>query len=180
MNKMHSYNFKIVVIGDTGVGKTSLINQFITHKFKKDYISTIGVNILIKDLEIKKDQNDYKVQLMFWDIGGQEKYTNVRHMFYHGTNGAIIVYDVTRLATFRAVYDFLKDLENTIQKKVPFIILGNKIDLVDMRHIEQEEGEKLKDTTGAIAFFETSAKTGVSVEESFRLIAQACLKIAVK
>ncbi|NVM27966.1 MAG: GTP-binding protein [Candidatus Helarchaeota archaeon] len=177
---MRSYNFKIVVIGDSGVGKTSLINQFISKKFDKDYISTIGVNILLKDIELEKDQEKYKIQMMFWDIGGQEKYTNVRHMFYRGANGAIVVYDLTRPVTFNAVPIFLKDLEDTLQKKVPFILLGNKVDLSDMRHITQEEGNNLGETTGSLAFFETSAKTGEKVEDSFRIIAEACIKVASK
>jgi len=179
---MRQYNFKITVIGDVGVGKTSLINQFILKKFQKDYVSTIGVNILLKDINIKlkDDPTKYECQLMFWDVGGQEKFNNVRHMFYKGTNGAIVVYDTTRPATFLKVPDFLQDLEITIQAKVPFILLGNKNDLKDMRHVERENGEKLGATSNAIAFFESSAKIGANVEESFRLIAEACLKNALK
>lgn len=176
----HQYNFKVAVIGDVGVGKTSLINQFILKKFQKDYISTIGVNILLKDVEITLNTIKYECQLMFWDVGGQEKFNNVRHMFYKGANGAIVVYDITRPATFLKVPDFLQDLENTLRAKVPFIVLGNKNDLKDMRRVERENGEKLGTTSNAIAFFETSAKTGDNVKESFRLIAEACIKKVVK
>lgn len=177
---MPQFNFKIVVIGDTGVGKTSLINQFILKKFEKDYISTIGVNILLKDLELEVNNVSNKVQLMFWDVGGQEKFSNVRHMFYKGANAAIVVYDLTRPATFLKVPDFLQDLENTLQKKIPFVILGNKDDLQDMRHVEPENAEKLRETKNGLAFFETSAKTGDNVKKSFQLIAESCLKRATK
>jgi Ras-related protein Rab-7A len=176
------FSFKVAVIGDSGVGKTSLINQFISHRFERDYISTIGVNILLKDLEINygKKNLDYLVQLMLWDIGGQEKYTKIRHMFYQGANACIIVYDLTRPASFLMVPDFLQDLEEFLQRKVPTVILGNKLDLKEMRRVEQENGEKLKETTNAIAFFETSAKTGENVERSFDIIAKACLEDALK
>ncbi len=176
------YNFKIAVIGASGVGKTSLINQFILKKFAKDYISTIGVNILLKDLTItlENDSTVYECQLMFWDVGGQEKFNNVRQMFYKGTNGAIIVYDITRPATFTKAPVFLEDLQSTLKSKVPYIILGNKNDLQKMRRVECEEGNQLMKGTNALAFFETSAKTGDKVEDSFHLIAKACLKNVFK
>jgi len=173
------FNFKIAVIGDIGVGKTSLINQFISKKFEKDYISTIGVNILIKDLEITYEENDYLVQLMLWDIGGHEKYTKIRHMFYQGSNGTIIVYDITRPASFLVVPDFLQDLSEFLQRKIPIILIGNKLDLLKMRRVERENGENLMKTTNALAFFETSAKTGENVEQSFQIMAEACLREAL-
>jgi len=176
------FSFKIACIGDTGVGKTSLINQFISKKFEKDYISTIGVNILLKDLKMVfgSDKGNYEVQLMLWDIAGQEKYSRIRHMFYQGSNACIIVYDITRPASFLVVPEFLQDLEEFLQRKVPIIILGNKVDLKDLRRVEQENGEKLQETTNALAFFETSAKTGENVEHSFEIIAKACLEDSLK
>ena len=125
----HRFNFKIAVIGSSGVGKTSLINQFISKKFERDYISTIGVNILIKDIDIELNEEKYAIQLMFWDIGGQEKYTNVRHMFYKGSNGAILVYDTTRPNTFLSVPTYLEDLEQYLNKQIPWIPeIGNGIE----------------------------------------------------
>ena len=122
-------------------------------------------------MKIKYNNEDYDCQLMFWDVGGQEKFNNVRHMFYKGTNGSIVVYDTTRPITFLKVPDFLQDLETTLRAKVPFIVLGNKIDLKDMRRVERENGEKLVASSNAIAFFETSAKTGINVSELFHYAA---------
>ena len=136
-------------------------------KFEKDYISTIGVNILIKDIDVEMKGDQYAVQLMFWDIGGQEKYTNVRHMFYKGANGAILVYDTTRPNTFLQVPEYLEDLETYLGKRIPFILIGNKIDLTDLYKVPRENAEKLKETTNALAFFETSAKTGENVDSAF-------------
>jgi len=175
---VHRYNFKIAVIGFSGVGKTSLINQFISKKFKQDYISTIGVNILIKDINLELNDTQYEVQMMFWDIGGQEKYTNVRHMFYKGANGAILVYDTTRPNTFLQIPEYLEDLNTYLGRQIPFILIGNKIDLTDLYKVPRENAEKLQKTTNAIAFFETSAKTGANVEQSFELLARVCLNSA--
>lgn len=174
------FNFKVAVVGAAGVGKTSLINQFILKKFQKDYISTIGVNILLKDMELEFQGTMYYAQLMFWDVGGQEKFDNVRHMFYQGANAAIVVFDQTRPATFLRVPDFLHDLEMTLKGKVPFVLLGNKIDLTDMIRVERSSAENLAKTSNALAYFETSAKTGANVEHSFQLLAEACLKKALK
>ncbi|MFX1297213.1 MAG: Rab family GTPase, partial [Promethearchaeota archaeon] len=152
----------------------------ISKKFERDYISTIGVNILIKDIKVDLVGTQYEIQLMFWDIGGQERYTNVRHMFYKGANGAIVVYDTTRPNTLLQIPEYLDDLEKYLGKKIPFIILGNKIDLIDLYRVPRENAEKLKETTGALAFYETSAKTGKCVEDSFKIIANACMKNALE
>jgi len=163
------YFFKISVVGDKAVGKTALIDRYVNRKFEEDYISTMGVNITIKD--ITSDEN--YIQLMLWDIGGSEKWMNVRNMFYKGTNGIILVYDVTRPATFLNVTHYLQDMEETIQKKVPFILIGNKVDLEDIRKITTKNAEELMKTSNAVAYFETSAKTGDNVESAFQLIAEA-------
>ena len=172
------FSFKVAVIGDVGVGKTSLINQYVLKKFEKDYISTIGVNILIKDVEKELAGTAYNIQLMFWDIGGQERYGNVRHMFYRGASAAILVYDITRPASFLMVPDYLKDLSDTLQKQIPFILLGNKVDLQESRHVEHDNAENWAKSAEALAFFETSAKTGENVEDAFQIIAETCLKSA--
>lgn len=159
-------------MGDYAVGKTSLIDRYVNEKFEADYIATMGVNITLKNFKL----GDLPVQLMLWDIGGSDKWANLRTMFYRGSSGVILVYDVTRPATFLNITHYLEDMEHTINKKLPFILLGNKVDLEHLKKIEPEIAEKLMEESNGVALFETSAKTGENVENAFKLIAQACLK----
>lgn len=170
------YFFKISVVGDRAVGKTSLIDRFVNEKFEDDYIATMGVNITLKDTTV----DDIPVQLMLWDIGGAEQWAKVRKMFYRGSSGVLLVYDVTRPATFLNVTNFLQALEKTIQKQIPFILIGNKNDLTHIKKIPPENAGELMKAANAVSFFETSAKTGINVENAFALIGKACLDTAKK
>ena len=172
MAQMSIYNFKVSVVGDKAVGKTSLIDRYVNEKFEENYIATMGVSITLQDLKV----DGTSVQLMLWDIGGSEKWDRVRGMFYRGSNAVILVYDVTRPSTFLNLTHFLQDMEESLQKKIPFILLGNKIDLADLKKIEPENASSLMKESNAVAFYETSAKTGENVEKSFQEIAGACLK----
>ena len=172
MRKRPEYFFKISVVGDKAVGKTSLIDRYVNEKFEEDYIATLGVNITIKDLVL---ESGIKVQLMLWDIGGSEKWAKLRKMFYQGSSGVIFVYDITRPATFLNIPQYLEDLEKTIQDKIPFILIGNKVDLEQIKKIHPENAENLMKASNAVSFFETSAKTGENVETAFKMIAQASL-----
>jgi len=166
------YFFKISIIGDKAVGKTALIDRYANQKFEEDYIATMGVNITIKDIMF--DEN--YIQLMLWDIGGSERWMNVRNMFYKGSNGIILVYDVTRPSTFLNITHYLQDMEEAVQKKIPFILIGNKVDLEDLRKIPAKNAEDLMNASNAVAFFEASAKTGENVENAFQLLAEAVFK----
>jgi small GTP-binding protein len=163
------YFFKISIVGDKAVGKTALIDRYANQKFEEDYIATMGVNITIKDIMLAEN----KIQLMLWDIGGSEKWMNVRNMFYKGSNGIILVYDVTRPSTFLNITHYLQDMEETIQKKVPFVLIGNKADLRYLKKTPAENAQNLLKASNAVAFFETSAKQGDNVENAFQMIAKA-------
>lgn len=187
MSEEETYNFKLVMVGAGGAGKTSLIKQFVENTFSESYKETIGVNILIKDLKIDKKK---KVQLLCWDVAGQERFGRVRQMYYRGASAAIIVYDVTKPKTFLAVPDFVQDFREVIQdENVPLILIGNKIDLRnemegistsllkdDVAPISTEKGLEMSQLISAIDFFETSAKTGEQVEEAFLRIANELIK----
>ncbi|NHI92611.1 MAG: GTP-binding protein [Candidatus Lokiarchaeota archaeon] len=160
------FSFKIVLIGNTGVGKTSLVNRYVTNQFRDDYIPTLGVNIMIK--EISLGGGGPKIQLSIWDVGGQEKWARVRHMYYKGSKAALVVYDITSLKSYGSVPDLVEEYKESVTKKESiFILVGNKIDLKNNRRVMVENGEEMKKKINARNFFETSAKDGIMVERAF-------------
>ena len=157
---------KIVVLGDAGVGKTSLVNQFVEDKFKEDYKATMGVNIVIKNIELEKIQS--RARLILWDIAGQEQYEKTRGAYYEGCAGALLVYDITRYSSFENVqFKWLKDYKNHVDKEGSLILIGNKNDLEDQRYVFNEDAKNLAKEINAIEFIEASAKTGDNVENAF-------------
>ena len=165
--------YKIIVIGDPSVGKTSLLTKFATDKFKAQYIPTVGVNIVKEKLELKVDNKEITVNLMLWDVAGQPQFYMLHKPYFNGADGMLLVFDVTRTSTFSNV----KNWRNTTVKyglsAIPRLLIGNKIDLKDERKISKEAhvghlAEELNAT-----YFETSAMTGENVDLIFRNIATA-------
>ena len=169
---------KLAVLGDSGVGKTSLINQYIQHSFTADYLPTLGVNIVIKDIRIKRT-NTF-VRLTLWDIAGQEKYDLTRRLFFQGCEGVLLVYDITRPLTFDNIkYKWLKEFKKFTDKDCIYILIGNKVDLRDegtisiedrLNVMSFEKGKKFASTIKASNFIETSAKLGDNVEKAFEAL----------
>ena len=171
---MGEYVYKIIVIGDPAVGKTSLINRFIQDQFESEYKETIGTNILKKVIKLKNDI----VNFTMWDIAGQERWTDMRQVYYKGAAGAIIVYDVTRKITYQHVNNYwYPDLKSFVEvKKMPIILIANKTDLENkLKRVDTIQGEELGGKVGALKFLETSAKTGQNVEEAFTYLAKTLL-----
>ncbi len=167
--------FKITILGQSAVGKTSLINQFVEETFQEDYKPTLGANIIRKDVNI--DKVNAKVRLIMWDLAGQEKYNVIRSMYFQGCVGSLLVYDVTRHDSFAAIESkWLKDFKNYVKKEGAYILIGNKIDLEEQRTVEKEEGEKLAIEIGASSFIETSAKLGKNVEKAFKNLVYQILR----
>jgi len=155
---------KLVLLGDSAVGKTSLINMYAHHQFKEDYKPTLGVSICVKELETEHNQ----IRLVIWDISGQEKYDLSRKMFFQGVVGALFIYDITRHATFKNIESkWLEDLNEYGEKDLAYVLIGNKIDLQDSRTVSNEEGRALADKIDASNLVETSAKYGENVEKAF-------------
>lgn len=157
---------KLVLLGSPAVGKTSLINRFVHHSFEEDYHSTLGVNIVVKEINL---DSDTLVKLIFWDIAGQEKYDLSRQMFFQGCVGGLFVYDITRPSTLHDIEaKWLPDLKKYGNEKAPYLLIGNKSDLEETRAISIEEGKDFSDKLGALEFMETSAKSGENVEKAFK------------
>lgn len=173
--KSLGFVFKIVVLGDGAVGKTSLIKQWTEGTFRTDYILTIGSNFAVKSLNIE----DKPIKLQIWDLAGQPHFSDVRVLFYKGAMGAMYVFDVSRTESYDNVIKWYEELKN-ICGDVPRVLLGNKVDLTDQRKITPEKGLELAKRLGGIPYFETSAKTGKQVNEAFQKIAQLVYEVAKK
>ncbi|MFX1469551.1 MAG: Rab family GTPase [Promethearchaeota archaeon] len=164
--------FKVVILGDAAVGKTSLINRFVEDKFSEDYRATLGANIVRKDVNL----NNLRVRLIMWDLAGQEKYRVVRSMYFQGCEGALLVYDVTRYNTLDNINSrWLRDFKKYVKKKGVYLLIGNKVDLKDQIVIPTERGKELAIKINASSFIETSAKLGKNIEDAFSLLVHQIL-----
>jgi len=161
---MSEYIFKIVLIGPGAVGKTSLIQRFVHNKFSEKYELTIGVDFLTKTVELDRGVT----RLSIWDIGGQERFKFMRNRFYSGAGGAILVFDLSRSQTYKDIKKWLKEFRQFAGNNIPFILIGNKADLVEDigEVIKKSEAQKFAENERSI-YIETSAKTGDNVEEAF-------------
>ena len=161
--------FKLLLIGDTAVGKTSMILKYTDNKFPDTHIATIGVEYKTKTICTDK----YKITLNIWDTSGQERFKSITKSFFRNTNGVLFVYDITNNKTFSNVKNWIKDSE--MLGKFDSIICGNKIDLKDKREVKfdalKEYGLKQE-----IPFIEASAKTGDKIDEAFKMIAEQIIK----
>jgi small GTP-binding protein len=153
---------KIILIGDGGVGKTSLVQQFVHRKFSRIYKTTIGVDITPLNTIIA--QTAKRVRFVLWDMSGQTHFKRFRTRFYSGTSGALIVYDLTSANSYRNVHTWVKECRDNCRKKVPMVIVGNKADLADL-HIKQTRPPINNEPE--ILVMKTSAKENSGVDDAF-------------
>lgn len=174
--KSGEYAFKLILGGDGAVGKTSMVHRFVEDVFNVDYKSTIGTSIMKK--ECKFEGLESKVRFVIWDLAGQSQFKRVRQSYVANAEAGILVCDVTRRETFDNVKiwwdEIIKEAEG-----ITLILVGNKIDLVDSRQVSKEEGEALANELG-LSYIETSAKTGESIEDAFKILALQIIKIYVE
>lgn len=173
MSQPREIIFKIVVLGEGSVGKTSMVLQYCEKKFNESYIMTIGSNFAVKVVTIPNV--DVITRLQIWDLAGQNSFVFVRPGFYRGSSGGIYVFDITRRDTYEKIRDWVKESHDHLQN-VPFLLVGNKLDLRDERVISKREGEKLAQEINAIAYFETSAKTSENLDTAFYKLTAAMLQ----
>ncbi|MHA1267175.1 MAG: GTP-binding protein [Candidatus Helarchaeota archaeon] len=156
------YVFKVVIIGDAGVGKTTTTVQFAHSKFESEYKPTIGVSIVKNEYWIEKDLVNFQI----WDIAGQSFWKDMRKIYYGGAQGCLILYDVTRPSSFQNIQYWKSEVDTFISNAVPCLLCANKIDLDDIRKISREEGERLAQEL-EIPYIEISAKTSQNIDEAF-------------
>lgn len=167
--------FKIIVIGDPAVGKTSLLRNFSDEGFESEYIATVGVNITKEKVRIKNDIGEEKeVSLMIWDIAGQPQFYMLHRPYFNGADGMMLVYDTTRSSSFSNVNNWYSTSVKYGLSGIPRVLIGNKIDLKDEKKIILPMAEHLSQKLNA-PFFETSALTGENVSSIFHKIAELTL-----
>ncbi|KAI0823868.1 GTP-binding protein ypt1 [Trametes gibbosa] len=163
----YDYLFKLLLIGDSGVGKSCLLLRFAEDAFTDSYLSTIGVDFKIRTIELEGKT----VKLQIWDTAGQERFRTIAAAYYRGAHGIIMVYDVTEAETFSNVKGWITEIERYASEGVKKLIIGNKSDLVERKVVEYSVAKEFSDSL-SIPFIETSAKNSTNVEEAFSLMAK--------
>ena len=174
MTEEYDYLFKSIVVGDGGVGKTALTLRFSKGFFTEDYKMTIGVDFHVKTINIDSNEGPIRAKLQIWDTGGQERFSSIRPMYYRGSLGALLIFDLTNSATFEHLPGWIEEVRNNIKNEIPFLLVGNKSDLVDQRAVSLDEINTFTRDFN-LYYMETSAKTGDGVGDCFYIL--ACLMI---
>ncbi|RPD55675.1 GTP-binding protein ypt1 [Lentinus tigrinus ALCF2SS1-7] len=167
MPEGYDYLFKLLLIGDSGVGKSCLLLRFAEDAFTDSYLSTIGVDFKIRTIELE----GRTVKLQIWDTAGQERFRTIAAAYYRGAHGIIMVYDVTDNETFANVKGWMQEIERYASEGVKKLIIGNKSDLVEKKVVEYSIAKEFADSLG-VPFIETSAKNSTNVEEAFTMMAK--------
>lgn len=176
MSEEYDYLFKSIVIGDGGVGKTSLSLRFSKGIFTEDYKMTIGVDFHVKTIIVETSEGVITCKLQLWDTGGQERFGHIRPMYYQGALGAVVVYDITNYASFEHLPQWIEEVRTNINYEIPLLLVGSKSDLAGQRAVSIRE---INDFTRDFNLFymETSSKTGDGVMDCFYIL--TCLMLGV-
>lgn len=169
--KAYDYLFKLLLIGDSGVGKTCVLFRFSDDAFNSTFISTIGIDFKIRTIELEGK----KIKLQIWDTAGQERFRTITTAYYRGAMGILLVYDITQEKSFENIKNWIRNIEQHASEDVEKMILGNKCDMEDKRAVSKERGEALAGDYG-VAFMECSAKANINVEDAFLQIASTIKK----
>ena len=157
--------FKVVLVGDSSVGKTNIMSKYLKNEFHEDSKATVGVEFGSKQFTVEGHQ----VKAQIWDTAGQERYKAITSAYYKGAKGAFVVYDITRKQSFDSVDRWINDIKAAADKNLTIIIIGNKCDLEDQRQVNKEQGEEKAKSFGC-AFLETSALSGDNLDKAFTLM----------
>lgn len=166
MNPEYDYLFKLLLIGDSGVGKSCLLLRFADDTYTESYISTIGVDFKIRTIEL----DGKTIKLQIWDTAGQERFRTITSSYYRGAHGIIVVYDITDQESFNNVKQWLQEIDRYACENVNKLLVGNKCDLTAKRAVEIQAAKEYADQLG-IPFLETSAKSSTNVEQAFLTMA---------
>ncbi|KAF1374969.1 hypothetical protein PFLUV_G00234540 [Perca fluviatilis] len=171
MAKQYDFLFRLLMLGDSGVGKTCVLRRFTESEFDPSHISTIGVDFKMKTLEL----DGIRVRVQIWDTAGQERYHTITKQYYRRAQGIIFVYDITSESSFQHLVKWASDVDEYAQDKVQRILVGNKCDEELRRQVTKDQGNKLAETYG-MEFFETSAFNSMNICESFTRVTELVLQ----
>ena len=167
----YQFIFKLILIGNSGVGKSSIIQRYMKNTFEESYKCTIGVDFLMKTLNL----NGKTVKLQLWDTAGQEKYKSMVASYYRGANVALVVFDITSHASFDSLPVWIENYYKNGPEQKNIILIGNKKDMEESRQVTQKEAEMFSETNNMM-YFETSAKEGDNIEYIFTYAAEKLLE----
>ena len=171
MTSEPNVTFKILTIGESGVGKTCILRRFVENKFLKNHLATIGIDFKTKTLNI----NNQEIKLKIWDTAGQERFRNITTQYYKGADGIVLIYDVTDDASYEKIRDWMEQiLSNTKREDIGLVLLGNKCDM-EPRAVTEEQGNKMAEEL-KVSYFETSALTGQGINEAFNELTRDIMK----
>eukprot|EP00941_MAST-03F_sp_MAST-3F-sp1_P002556 g2556.t1 len=170
MDELEDYDMqvKLLMIGDSGVGKTCLLLRYAQDAFSKTFITTIGIDFKNKLVDYKGK----KIRLQIWDTAGQERFRTITQSYFRGAQGILLCYDITDANTFVNVNTWIDSIRTKADASVTKILVGNKCDMESFRKVSKEEGEAVAKKFG-MSFFETSAKEDINVKEAFKTVAHS-------
>ncbi|KAJ0249278.1 Ras-related protein RABA1g [Hirschfeldia incana] len=171
----YDFLYKVVLIGDSGVGKSNLLSRFTRNEFSLESKSTIGVEFATRSIRV--DEKTVKAQI--WDTAGQERYRAITSAYYRGAVGAFLVYDVTRRVTFENVERWLKELRDHTDANIVVMLVGNKADLRHLRAVSTEDATAFAERESTF-FMETSALEALNVEDAFTQVLSQIYRVASK
>ena len=173
MSDLNENVYKLLLLGDSTVGKTCFLIKYTDQSFQDIHMATIGLDYRVKTMKLK---NNKEVKIQIWDTAGQDRFRSITKNYYKGSHGIILIYDITNRRTFENVQQWISQIREETSQNVVIYLIGNKIDMKEERKVSTEEGKKLADELG-LPFMETSAKEGININEVFDDIVERVDKV---